>query len=61
VAKVDMRWDTTASIGLASYPDHGTTIESVMRYADNALYQAKKDGRNCVRLAPVIPPAVAAV
>jgi hypothetical protein len=32
-----------------------------MRCADNALYQAKKDGRNCVRLAPVIPPAAAAV
>ena len=53
-------WDTTASLGIASYPNHGTTIEAVMRCADNALYQAKKDGRNCVHPAPVIPPAAAA-
>jgi diguanylate cyclase (GGDEF)-like protein len=53
-------WDTTASLGIASYPDHGSNVEAVMRCADNALHQAKKDGRNCVRLAPLIPPAATA-
>jgi diguanylate cyclase (GGDEF)-like protein len=50
-------WEVTASVGFASYPAHGTNVEAVMRSADTALYQAKKDGRDCVRLAPAIPPA----
>lgn len=35
-----------ASIGIASYPDKGTSKENVMKHADIAMYQAKSLGRN---------------
>jgi diguanylate cyclase (GGDEF)-like protein len=54
-------WEITASLGISSYPDHGSNVEAVMRSADTALYEAKKAGRNCVRHAPVIPPATTAL
>jgi diguanylate cyclase (GGDEF)-like protein/PAS domain S-box-containing protein len=38
----------TASLGVACYPENGKTLEKVMQIADNYLYQAKKQGRNCV-------------
>lgn len=37
----------TASIGVCSYPDHGTTCDELIRYADIAMYNAKESG-NCV-------------
>ena len=43
--------DVTLSMGIAIYPDHGADIESLLTSADNALYQAKHDGGNCVRVA----------
>ncbi len=45
----------TLSLGLAVYPDQGGTIEALIRNADGALYQAKKSGRNCVRMADKNP------
>ncbi len=36
----------SASIGIALYPDDGLDIESLLRAADAALYQAKEHGRN---------------
>jgi diguanylate cyclase (GGDEF)-like protein len=36
--------DIGASIGVAISPEHGTTIESLMRAADIAMYQAKSSG-----------------
>lgn len=38
----------TVSIGVATYPDEGTTLKSLLERADKALYQAKKSGRNRV-------------
>ncbi|MDP2662979.1 MAG: diguanylate cyclase [Dehalococcoidia bacterium] len=38
----------TVSLGLAAFPDHGATVEAVMRAADTALYRAKQEGRNRV-------------
>jgi diguanylate cyclase (GGDEF)-like protein len=38
----------TVSLGAALYPDHGTTAEELMRAADDALYQAKARGRDCL-------------
>ncbi|NJR69466.1 MAG: diguanylate cyclase [Synechococcales cyanobacterium CRU_2_2] len=36
----------TASIGMAMYPEDGTTAELLLKHADSALYQAKAEGRN---------------
>lgn len=36
----------TTSIGISNYPDDGEDIETLIEYADKAMYQAKKDGRN---------------
>ena len=36
------------SMGLAIFPDHGTTISEVLQAADQALYRAKREGRDRV-------------
>jgi diguanylate cyclase (GGDEF)-like protein len=38
----------TASLGVASRPDHGNTYDSVIRAADAAMYDAKEAGRDQV-------------
>jgi diguanylate cyclase (GGDEF)-like protein len=41
----------TVSIGVAEYPEHGETRDSLIRAADAALYLAKQKGRNRVQSA----------
>lgn len=38
----------TVSIGIAAFPVAGDTPPSVLKAADDALYRAKEQGRNCV-------------
>lgn len=48
------RWDgegVTVSIGVASFPEHGGELESLVKAADDALYAAKEKGRNRVVVA----------
>jgi len=47
-----------ASIGLACYPQHGTSIEALKKAADKAMYAAKQ-GRNQWRLYAGTPAAPA--
>ena len=42
----------TLSVGVSAYPGHGSTRESLIEAADQALYAAKDAGRNRVVLAP---------
>lgn len=45
----------TVSIGVACYPDHGATADALIAAADAALYQAKTQGRDCIRVATCPP------
>lgn len=42
----------TMSLGVAGFPNHAQTLESVLKKADEALYIAKKLGRNRVEVSP---------
>ena len=39
------------SLGVAAYPQHGTTYDDLVKSADKALYRAKNDGRDRVVVA----------
>ena len=41
---------TTISIGISLYPDHGADIDTILKNADSAMYQAKQAGRNQYQL-----------
>lgn len=43
----------TASIGVAAFPDHGHSVDDLLRSADKALYRAKHAGRDRVVLVSV--------
>jgi diguanylate cyclase (GGDEF)-like protein/PAS domain S-box-containing protein len=41
----------TLSIGVAAFPEHGSTTEQILRMADQCLYQSKAEGRDRVTVA----------
>ena len=45
----------TVSVGIAVYPEHGTTVSDVLEAADDALYAAKAAGRDAYRIAESTP------
>ena len=48
------RWqglEVTVSAGVASYPEHGVDLDGLIKSADDALYMAKRLGRNRVIVA----------
>lgn len=40
------RFHSSVSIGVAAYPEHGRTLDAIIARADQAMYHAKKSGRN---------------
>jgi two-component system cell cycle response regulator len=47
----DLALDVTVSVGVASYPEHGSTVKELVAAADSALYRAKAGGRDRVEAA----------
>lgn len=43
--------ELTISAGVAAFPEHGRTAEELVHRADSAMYEAKRDNRNCVKVA----------
>jgi EAL domain-containing protein (putative c-di-GMP-specific phosphodiesterase class I) len=37
------------SVGIAFYPDDGTSVEALIAHADAAMFVAKQRGRNCIQ------------
>ena len=46
-----MTLNISSSIGVALYPEHGQTAQDLLRLGDQAMYRAKKAGRNAVEMA----------
>jgi diguanylate cyclase (GGDEF)-like protein len=38
----------TVSIGVASFPEHGSDLDAIFKAADDAMYSAKRKGKNRV-------------
>lgn len=51
LAHIGVESHVTASLGLATYPDHAQSLERLERLADAALYVAKRSGRDRVEVA----------
>jgi diguanylate cyclase (GGDEF)-like protein len=51
-ASSDFRRPLTISAGIAVMQGEDCDVEALVERADKALYKAKRDGRNCVRVAP---------
>lgn len=47
----------TCSVGVASFPIHAETATDLIMAADNAVYAAKRAGKNCVRMATPANPS----
>lgn len=44
----------TLSIGVATFPEHGSLSNELLDTADKAMYQAKESGKNCVKIAQAL-------
>jgi diguanylate cyclase (GGDEF)-like protein len=45
-----IRVEVSVSVGVATYPESGSDVKTLLRNSDAALYQAKARGRNCYQM-----------
>lgn len=50
---IGQEYNTSASLGVALYPDHGADMTTLSKSADQAMYRSKSRGRNRVTLSSV--------
>lgn len=50
VVNGELKHSMKGSIGIAVYPDHGTTFEELYHHADISLYRSKHQGKNTVNI-----------
>jgi len=50
VALKDQAVSVSASIGISIYPEDNTDPDTLLRHADQAMYQAKQEGKNCFHI-----------
>jgi diguanylate cyclase (GGDEF)-like protein len=55
VGRVESPKPITISVGVATCPQSGTEVDSLVHAADSALYEAKRQGRDRVSVAPMTP------
>ena len=46
----DQEYQSSSSIGVAMFGEHGAAHEELLKHADIAMYQAKKAGRNALQI-----------
>lgn len=51
----DRQLSVSAAIGIACYPEHGSSVDELVRQADSAMYEAKTDPAQPIRFATNIP------
>jgi len=56
----ELTLNLSTSIGIALYPDHAADVNQLIHMADQALYDAKRSGKNrhCVAQLPLAPDAL---
>ena len=52
--KPDTIGQITASLGVATYPEHSSNVDELLELVDQAMYAAKRNGRNQIQLAKSI-------
>lgn len=51
----DFAFNISASLGVSCFPVHADSADALFLRADEALYKAKQEGRNCVRVSNMGP------